>query len=448
MNFILFFPGFLILIFFLYALIVSWREKEKKAAIKIFISGIFISSPLLIASFLSIPIIENSANAYLLFLFLTALILLIPIDLSKKTVNSKPLERIDERTIMFSRNLLSRDKDRLEEYYVEFPEHKPLDDSFRKEPGLLSRDSALHNLYHFASAEASFAAVETFNQLVESGSSADKKGVESSKVSEYIKGWAVKLGAHSAGICSLKDYHKYSKVGRGEHYGDDVQLDHKYAIAVTVEMDKYQLDHAPLGPTVMESAQQYLNAGAIAVQIAEFIRRLGYEARAHIDGNYRIVCPLIAKDAGLGEIGRMGLLMTPKLGPRVRIAVVTTELELIPDKPFSDSSTLDFCTICKKCADICPSNAIPQADMGEVNGIKRWQINSEKCFTYWCKVGTDCGRCVAVCPYSHPDNSLHNIVRYGIKHNFLFRKAAVVLDDMIYSKKPKTKSVEGWQNIE
>ncbi|MFQ6103859.1 MAG: hypothetical protein ACE5OP_06150 [Candidatus Glassbacteria bacterium] len=52
------------------------------------------------------------------------------------------------------------------------------------------------------------------------------------------------------------------------------------------------------------------------------IRNLGYPARTHIDGNYRVVCPLVARDAGIGEIGRMGLLMTPRLGPRVRIAVV------------------------------------------------------------------------------------------------------------------------------
>lgn len=67
------------------------------------------------------------------------------------------------------------------------------------------------------------------------------------------------------------------------------------------------------------------------MQLAEFMRSIGYPARAHIDGSYRVVCPLVARDAGLGEIGRMGLLMTPELGPRVRIAVVTTDLPLVPD---------------------------------------------------------------------------------------------------------------------
>ena len=83
----------------------------------------------------------------------------------------------------------------------------------------------------------------------------------------------------------------------------------------------------------MESARRYLDSGAIAVQLALFLKGIGYRARAHIDGNYRVVCPLVARDAGLGEIGRMGILMTPALGPRVRIAVVTTDFPLVPDRP-------------------------------------------------------------------------------------------------------------------
>ena len=130
------------------------------------------------------------------------------------------------------------------------------------------------------------------------------------------------MGAHSVGVTYVKDYHRYTHVGRGSDYGDPVDLDHKYAIALTVEMDKEMVDRAPRSPTAMESALQYVRSGVMAVQIADLIRRLGYRARAHIDGNYRVICPLVARDAGRGELGRMGLLMTPALGPRVRIAVV------------------------------------------------------------------------------------------------------------------------------
>jgi reductive dehalogenase len=212
-------------------------------------------------------------------------------------------------------------------------------------------------------------------------------------------------------------------------------------------MSHEMLKTAPAAPVVMESGQQYLNAGVIALQVATFIRNLGYEARAHIDGNYELVCPLVARDAGLGELGRMGLLMTPKLGPRVRISVVTTNLPLITDKPLNDYSVIDFCTICKKCADACPSQAISFSPQEEINGIKRWQINQEKCFTLWSTLGTDCGRCISVCPYAHPDNLLHNIVRTGIKNSSAFRKAALHLDDYFYGRKPAPAPLPDWVDI-
>ena len=214
----------------------------------------------------------------------------------------------------------------------------------------------------------------------------------------------------------------------------------------TVEMEKEMVDAAPGGATVMESAQQYLTSGTIAVQLADLIRRLGYPARAHIDANYRIVCPLVARDAGLGEIGRMGLLMTPQLGPRVRIGAVTTDVPLVTDDRRYDGTMIDFCRICKKCADVCPSNSIPFGDREEIDGVRRWRIKQETCYTYWCVTGTDCARCIRVCPYSHPDTLLHNVVRAGLRNSAIFRRWALVADDFFYGRLPSRHSPPDWLN--
>jgi len=287
--------------------------------------------------------------------------------------------------------------------------------------------------------------VAAFHTLLDQEDLAEQSvKVDPAKMSEFVKRWSAKLGAVSSGITELKDYHLYSIIGRGDRYGQAVELSHAYAIALTVEMDKYLLDPAPHGPTIMESAQQYLNSGAIAVQLAEFIRHLGYSARAHIDGSYRVVCPLVARDAGLGEIGRMGLLMTPELGPRVRIAVVTTDMPLVFDARDRDLTMIDFCKRCKKCADVCPSKAISFDDQQEINGAMRWQINSEACFTYWCTVGTDCAKCMRACPYSHPDNLLHNLVRGGLKRSAPFREFALKMDDFFYGRDPAPAPIPDW----
>jgi reductive dehalogenase len=206
------------------------------------------------------------------------------------------------------------------------------------------------------------------------------------------------------------------------------------------------VDRAPRGPIVMESARQYLRSGFIAVQVADIIRSLGYEARAHIDGNYHVVCPLIARDAGLGEIGRMGLLMTPEVGPRVRISVVTTSLPLRPDPPRFDNTIIEFCTRCRKCAAVCPGRAIPFDDRAEIDGVKRWKINAEECFTFWCTSGTDCGRCVSVCPYAHPKNHFHDLIRSGVRRSRLFREVALLMDNIFYGEKPVPLPVPEWMH--
>jgi ferredoxin len=306
----------------------------------------------------------------------------------------------------------------------------------------LKRKSSMTNSEQ--NSNATFKTVTSFWAQVEEEPSGEKRSLDPRQVTRFVKKWSRSLGAVSVGVTELKDYHKYSIIGRTEPWGGPVTLDHRFAIAFTVEMNKVMVDRAPYGPTVMESAQQYLNSGAIALQVANFIRELGFEARAHLDGNYRVVCPLVARDAGLGEIGRMGILMTPELGPRVRIAVVTTDMPLMVDPPRRDETMIDFCARCKKCANVCPSKAISFDDRETIDGALRWRINQEKCFTYWCAVGTDCSRCMKVCPYSHPDNVLHNAVRWGVRRSALFRELAIVLDDFFYGKLPPPADVPDW----
>jgi reductive dehalogenase len=241
-------------------------------------------------------------------------------------------------------------------------------------------------------------------------------------------------------------HHLYSTGGRKHNYGEPVVNNHKYAIAFTVEMDFSRVKSAPKGPIIMESSAQYLRAGNIAVQIAAFLRNMGYPARAHIDGKYQVRCPEVAKDAGLGELGRMSLLMTPELGPRVRIGVVTTDFPMKARSPGSDPTMIRFCRICKKCALSCPAQAISYDDPKPIGGAIQWVINQEECYTYWCKTGTDCGRCISVCPYSHPDNLLHRIVRYFIKTSPLFLVFAARMDDWLYTRKPPVRNLPEWMD--
>jgi len=439
LNLFLGFIGGFLILFLLYAWVISLKENEKRAANLIFFLLLILISPILLLLTTNFESRDIIAWCLAGFYLLVPLVLLLPIDRKHQQLADHPSGKIDERDIMFSRMRYVPGTERYNKYYEVNPDKEIKDNKFREKPGLLQPGSSFYDPLFFNAADASFDAIKAFHPIVDGEVAKGKIELEPDQITAFIKKWAVKLGAKDVGVTVLKDYHKYSVIGRGKDYGKEVELNHRFAIAFTVEMDKEMIDTAPQAPAILETSQQYLESGEVAVQVALMIRRLGYAARAHIDGNYRVVCPLVAKDAGLGEIGRMGILMTPKQGPRVRISVVTTDIPLIEDHRKADPTMEDFCRICKKCADTCPSKAISFNDMEHIDGVKRWQINQEKCFTYWCQAGTDCGKCMAVCPYSHPDNLFHNIIRYGIRNNILFRKMAVWLDDVFYGRKPKSK---------
>jgi hypothetical protein len=378
----------------------------------------------------------------------SAILFLLPIGRVERG-NDVPHKRFDERDIMFARARLEPGSLNYKAYYAMRPENKASDDKTRSLPGLLSPNANEANPLVFASTEASFGLTGALRDTVDGPVAPERIEHEATSMTAYIKNLARYHGAHTVGITGLEPYHVYSHIGRGSgEYGAPITLKHRYAIAFTVEMDYAMMGTAPHAPTVMESARQYVEAAKIAIQLGNLIRSQGYPARAHIDGNYRVIAPLVARDAGLGEIGRMGLLITPTLGPRVRLGVVTTDLPLIPDQRSDDTSVLDFCRVCIKCAEACPPRAIPWGDREKIDGALRWRIKDDTCFRYWNATGTDCGRCMIHCPYSSPNNLMHNLVRWAVRRSGLARRAMVRLDDVFYGANPAPKPAPSWVTLQ
>jgi epoxyqueuosine reductase QueG len=92
--------------------------------------------------------------------------------------------------------------------------------------------------------------------------------------------------------------------------------------------------------------------------------------------------------AGLGGIGQNSLLITPRFGPRVRLACLLTDAELVPNTPLPTSP----CNQCGDCVVTCPAGAITEPAAGEACRIDRFA-----CCAYRGGAGA-CSTCMQVCP--------------------------------------------------
>ncbi|MHC4860116.1 MAG: 4Fe-4S dicluster domain-containing protein, partial [Planctomycetota bacterium] len=88
-----------------------------------------------------------------------------------------------------------------------------------------------------------------------------------------------------------------------------------------------------------------------------------------------------------------------------------------------------------KCAENCPSRALSTGEREVVRGVGKWPTDVERCYGYWRNAGTDCGICMAVCPYSHRNNWFHNMVRWTVRRFPRIARTAVWFDDVVYGRK-------------
>jgi epoxyqueuosine reductase len=112
---------------------------------------------------------------------------------------------------------------------------------------------------------------------------------------------------------------------------------------------------------------------------------------------------VLARYAGLGWIGKNTMLISPTAGSWFFLGVVFTDLELATGETIED-----HCGSCRKCLDICPTNAFPQP----------FVLDAERCISYRSIETRDdelpadlkegfgahlfgCDLCQDVCPFNH-----------------------------------------------
>ena len=183
-----------------------------------------------------------------------------------------------------------------------------------------------------------------------------------------------------------------------------------YAITLGVRLSDAVVDKIKQGPTKLYfSHYKSVNAllDACALRCVIMLQREGFGAlavpasqttnSAAITGEFPH--KTAANLAGLGFIGKSGLFVTKKFGPRVRLATVLTDMELESAK-----TTKPKCGVCQECVKACPCGAITGGLWSP--GVARNDIvDAALCSRYMKDKyqnigrGSVCGICIAVCPF-------------------------------------------------
>lgn len=224
------------------------------------------------------------------------------------------------------------------------------------------------------------------------------------------------FGADIAGVAPLHPAFVYSHDGRGE----PVRVDAPWAVVVGRGMDFGRHLAAPGFAADAATGRGYADVTFTAAAVAFYIRLLGYDAAGHRNGTVLQVPLAVA--AGLGELGRCGFLVTPRFGPRLRLASVTTDLPLVADRP-TRFGVDAFCHACRRCAEACPARAIPVGEKTMVRGVLKWRADAAACLHYWAAGSSrqsarwhSCARCIAVCPWNKPDTWYHRVAARAARH--------------------------------
>jgi len=258
-------------------------------------------------------------------------------------------------------------------------------------------------------------------------------------------------GADLVGVCAYDDRWVYTeafcdrtKKGKPLSLPDD--LPH-----VIVTGESMDIDLTKTVPSALAGSATGMGYGYDAITLltlAQYIRNLGYRAYATMNDS-ALAVPL-AVQAGLGEVGRHGLLITEEFGPRLRLGKIFTDMPLVPSTPKKFGVT-EFCEICDRCASACPPKAIPHGEQNDeilnrsnLIGVVKWTTDAEKCFKFWANQNSDCSICIRTCPYNRPDT--HNLGQLYHRvwrrlANSRFRKLALWFDDRLEN---RSRHKSGW----
>ena len=215
-------------------------------------------------------------------------------------------------------------------------------------------------------------------------------------VTEAIRQKARELGYGEVGFTRNDTHYVYQSRKRV------MRNDLPHAICLALEQDYAKTQTIPSMEAEDTHFGTYADQGPLTVELTDFIRSLGYNTQ--VSGptwHYGPMIPMFVQ-AGLGQLGANGQLLSPHFGSRARLQIIFTDAAVTNDKPI-DYGIHKFCEQCQVCVNRCPGRALT-ADKVWYRGVEKNKLVFKRCRPVMARY-LGCGICMKVCP----------IQRYGMK---------------------------------
>ena len=215
-------------------------------------------------------------------------------------------------------------------------------------------------------------------------------------VTETIREAALKLGYSEVGFAPFDPRYVYRS------RRSDLNPRLPTAICLALEQDFDATQTIPSLDAERAQGDVYVRQAELSRSLVDLILSLGYKVQ--VSGPTWHLGPMIPMfvEAGLGQLGVNGQLLSPRFGSRARLQIILTDAKITHDKPV-DYGIHKYCALCQVCVLRCPGRALDGQKLW-YRGIEKNKLNFARCRPVMTRY-SGCGICMKVCP----------IQKYGMK---------------------------------
>jgi NAD-dependent dihydropyrimidine dehydrogenase PreA subunit len=213
-----------------------------------------------------------------------------------------------------------------------------------------------------------------------------RSGADPAVLKSEMLAKAERVGLSALGVAAFDEKYMY-KEQSGSHVGDRILvgvLEERPEVAAKI----------PSAQAERGIMSVNLDLSLMCAEVAEWLHEKGFRATAYATPGPGISIHY-AVEAGLGQLGVNGQLLTPAAGSRCRLALISTDAPLPFDHPI-DYGIHGVCDECQVCVRRCPAGAIPVRRV-DYRGIVKSKLNTARCFPVVVQTH-GCAICMKVCP--------------------------------------------------